>query len=350
MSSPVPSELPCTPRRSRKYSLLLTCALILSGLLGVAFFALVLFPWTPFARALSMRSFIAQALAFPHIFGACVVAVSALVLFFARRLSSLWIAASTQGVWALSGVLLIIFPSTITAESSPIQKQSTTGITLNIVAFNTQNSFTHADMATLISAFDPDIVVLPETTKSDATRAAGGTAFANSVYGYGDLYSNGIALTTIMVHPRLGGVTPITEVPEVTFGTVGLKINSRHQFRIFGVHTYPPVPNVFNSWEWDLDRVISFGENNREGPLILAGDFNATLRHGPLANRQRLVDTARRCSRAPAGAWPSNLPFWLRTPIDHVFVTPEFEVLKCSTMMVGTSDHLAYAATVRLSE
>lgn len=102
-----------------------------------------------------------------------------------------------------------------------------------------------------------------------------------------------------------------------------------------------------HAWKGDLERVIKFGESSTK-PMIIAGDFNATLRHGALAARSRLTDAQELCSAWQMGTWNSQFPAILRTPIDHILITPGLQASSCQTAHIGESDHLALGAKIAI--
>ena len=79
-------------------------------------------------------------------------------------------------------------------------------------------------------------------------------------------------------------------------------------------------------WRRDLDEVRAYMDRER-GRTILAGDFNATLRHGGLGSSPRWADA-------------------LASPIDHVFVNSGASVVSAEVIGLGGSDHNAVAARV----
>lgn len=329
----------------------------------------VLAPGSAPGQWLGTRIPAAQALAFPGVFGASavVLGLAALLLSAARaRRVSARVSAVVAGpavTLMLLGVLLTAFPVGPPWSVGPAGAVGNTGPMLRVTVFNSLDTLTAADVDRLVTHLDPDVLVLPEASPDRVRRAVAGTGFAGGVHsateaGFSAGRPAGVAPTTIAVHARLGAVAPGDPVP-TTFGAVRLDPASPASEdpgphgvlpAILGVHTAPPVPRLMDAWRADLERlaVADADAVADGGPLILAGDLNATLRHGPLAARTRLVDTAAQCPGSPEGTWPAERPAWLRTPIDHVLVTPDVEVVDCATLRVGASDHLAYAATLRL--
>lgn len=215
-----------------------------------------------------------------------------------RRLRSV-----ALGAMALAGALLLAFPVAPPGGAGPRSANATgTGRQLTVVTLNTQENLTGADLAEIKKKFAPDVLVLPETSAyrleralNDSGLAEKYTAFTATDGGFTTSYTGGIAPTSVLV---ADGARDYTQAPgtATTFGTVTLE-SSGGLPRIAGVHTAPPLPSLMGDWSRDLEATMAWGERT-PGPTILAGDFNATLRHGPLAARGRMVDAAEQCGQA----------------------------------------------------
>ncbi|KQB87208.1 hypothetical protein Clow_00261 [Corynebacterium lowii] len=305
---------------------------------GVVALTIAALPSTGFSRWASTLLFGAQIIAFPRLLGLGIVLFGLVTALFFRsaRIGGAFLVAA--------GVIFAAFPSTVPWVGVPTGASEASGDTLTVATLNSQATLAQSDIEELAQHYSPDVIVLPDASPDRAARAAQGTEYEGTAYA-GELGEIHAEPTTMLLHPRLGELTP-ADGPTTTLNTPSLALPAGVD--IIGIHTLPPVPEAMEGWRADLDSVLAFGEDPTRGPLILAGDFNATLRHGPLAARTRLVDTAQECAAAPEGTWPASRSSLLRTPIDHVFVTPDIQVLDCAVRRVGAGDHRAYVATLRL--
>lgn len=265
--------------------------------------ACVLLPGLGVSQWLSQLPGIAHAVAFPVAGGVLLVALAV---------------ASRQLMWVLAGVALILLPQGWPALSD--------GGALTVVSFNTQDSFSAGDLRLLVDTHDPDLLVLPETTLSGPPE------------GYAQVQSEsreGVAPTVLLVHSRLGDFTEVTAT-EVTWGAAAVELSDGTV--LAGVHPSPPVPGQMAAWRRDLRRVEDWARDHDR--LILAGDFNATLRHGPMAALNLVHGDW--CG----GTWPVPVPPPLASPIDHVLVSPDLGAGECGTQRVGSSDHRVLIARV----
>ncbi|MFF8834117.1 endonuclease/exonuclease/phosphatase family protein [Streptomyces sp. NPDC015130] len=110
-------------------------------------------------------------------------------------------------------------------------------------------------------------------------------------------------------------------------------------------HPMPPMPGQIDVWKRELGRIEDEAAARRsKGPLIMAGDFNASQDHAAfrsILDAGRLQDAARlaRTSRTPT--WPSEGPLPLFVQIDHVLVSEDFSVRSIRFLDVDGSDHRA---------
>ncbi|MCG7423063.1 endonuclease/exonuclease/phosphatase family protein [Micrococcus porci] len=331
---------------------ILTAALLLAlAVLAVAVFT----PHSELGQRLTTRLFLAQALAFAEPAGAGLTLLGLGVLALhrgagtRRRTAVGGVAAMLLGL----GVGLLAWPDAPPWAAGPATATGNTGRHVRVTVFNSLDTLTAADARRLIDETDPDVLVLPEAAPSRVREALAGTGLAGGVHegadsGFSRGRPAGVAPTTIAMHPRLGAYHQTAPTP-TTFGAIRLEpADGADGPVVVGVHTGPPLPRLMDDWRGDLDRLSAVDHAAAQGPMVVAGDLNATLRHGPLADRVHLADTALRCPDDVGGTWPSDAPGRLRSPIDHVLVTGDVEVLSCTTLRVGASDHLAYAAELRL--
>jgi endonuclease/exonuclease/phosphatase family metal-dependent hydrolase len=125
------------------------------------------------------------------------------------------------------------------------------------------------------------------------------------------------------------------------------------------VHTAQPMSEPV-AWHTD-HATIATVVRRMEGwkaPLVLAGDFNATLDHAPMRRLlgTGLRDAARQSNAGWQPTWPGGdnpdhqLPFGLRVmALDHVLFNRQFSAISTSTYSVFDSDHLALVARLAQS-
>ncbi|CAM5653666.1 membrane protein [Streptomyces narbonensis] len=110
-------------------------------------------------------------------------------------------------------------------------------------------------------------------------------------------------------------------------------------------HPLPPLPGQIDPWKRELGRIEDeAAARRRAGPLIMAGDFNASQDHSAfraILGAGSLQDAARlaRTSRTPT--WPAEGPLPLFVQIDHVLVSDDFSVRSIRFLDVDGSDHRA---------
>jgi endonuclease/exonuclease/phosphatase (EEP) superfamily protein YafD len=119
------------------------------------------------------------------------------------------------------------------------------------------------------------------------------------------------------------------------------------------IHTQPPNPPLrskVGKWREELSLLPPSADSAGAPPIVLAGDFNATLDHESFRGllRRGHVDAAAQLGRglvptwAPFPGWPGLLT------IDHVLVDPRCTVLAVEIHPLPGSDHRAVYAEFRL--
>jgi endonuclease/exonuclease/phosphatase (EEP) superfamily protein YafD len=133
--------------------------------------------------------------------------------------------------------------------------------------------------------------------------------------------------------------------------TARLDLPSGQAVQLVCVHPHPPMPpwNLPSAprWRAELAALPPAGDP----PVVLAGDFNATLDHAQFRRLLRLghVDAASQLGRGLVPTWgpePRGRPALLA--FDHVLVDPRCAVLAISAHPVPGSDHKALYARFRL--
>lgn len=337
-------------------------AAVLAALVGLALVAAAVLVWWPsvgFSRWLSTRTLVAHALSFPvpagvalGLAGLVLLAVGVWAWRRRHRAWWWWLAASVPGLAAALGLVLAPAGPPWAAPAPDTGSASADGTTLTVVTFNSLGAFTAADLTALETRFHPDVVVLPETSHARAQRAmraAGwrGTLHTSDASGRWAPEDSGIEATSVLLREGLPEYTPRSVTPSMQ-GSVRLEPTDPAHPLLLAVHPAAPVPGWMDEWRRDLDGLVTEAETAaEEGPVLLVGDLNATVRHGGLAGMEGLADTARRCG-TPQGTWPVGWPAWGRSAIDHVIVSHTATVDSCEVLELGVSDHLAYATTVHL--
>lgn len=117
------------------------------------------------------------------------------------------------------------------------------------------------------------------------------------------------------------------------------------------VHPVVPVPGPARAWHRELAGLAAWAASvPRDVPVVLAGDFNATLDH-PVLRRlgnAGIVDAHREVGRGRRATWPRIRGLSLLSPwfhLDHVQARG-FDVLDADTLVIPGSDHLAVWAAL----
>ncbi|MEU8708278.1 endonuclease/exonuclease/phosphatase family protein [Streptomyces sp. NPDC048565] len=116
-------------------------------------------------------------------------------------------------------------------------------------------------------------------------------------------------------------------------------------------HPLPPVPGGVGAWRDELGRIRDFAAGTKGGPVLLAGDFNASQDHAAfraVLDAGALHDSARVAGKARTYSWPADRPTPLRTQIDHVLVSDDFSVRSARFLDLSGTDHRALLVELSL--
>ncbi|MCX5391750.1 endonuclease/exonuclease/phosphatase family protein [Streptomyces sp. NBC_00094] len=108
-------------------------------------------------------------------------------------------------------------------------------------------------------------------------------------------------------------------------------------------HPLPPMPDQVDLWKRELGRIAN-AARHRTGPLLVAGDFNASQDHAAfrsILDSGNLQDAARLADVSRTPTWPMEGPLPPFVQIDHVLVTEDFSVRGIRFLDLAGSDHRA---------
>jgi endonuclease/exonuclease/phosphatase (EEP) superfamily protein YafD len=148
---------------------------------------------------------------------------------------------------------------------------------------------------------------------------------------------------------------PLEEISQLKIyqGAWVMHVVAPKPFWLVAVHTSQPVGWI-DTWRAD-HRALLWNTTLalKKGPLVMAGDFNATLDHRPMRMLLDLglSDAARQSNAGWQPTWPGDpdveraLPFGLgAVAIDHVLVSKQFSAISTSTERIDRTDHRALLA------
>lgn len=253
--------------------------------------------WTPFVQAVAFRPVLtALALA------------TAVTLIALRRPATTWAGLVLLVVCVVSAVMVL--PRTF---SIPLDDGDTRLRTLTVNVSG--NHDTVGDVAKIIRRHDAEVVALPEADES--YRVALETALAGDYRGVSaQTGATAVSAVSALYHRSLGEVNAEVQVLG-SFPAWVLSGDGLGDVRFVAVHAYPPLPLATDRWSGDLAEIAHLCA--KTGPVIIAGDFNATLDHGALRRGMAgCEDTAAQLGAGLHGTWPSSVPSWLGAQIDHV--------------------------------
>lgn len=213
---------------------------------------------------------------------------------------------------------------------------------IRLLTYNTHGGDTTAvDIARLVLENKIDVVALEETPKSIADqlhklladRGLEFQVFDNKVSAYSPDYFSNI----LLVGSWLGKYKQTTASASYAV-SVQAKPVERNKPVFQVVHIPRPTGELWEAWSKEINQVVQWC--NKTPNAIVAGDFNATLDHGPLRNLGKCKDAAVVTKVGGLSTWPTSSPDWLGSAIDHVLVDANtWKPMRGAVVSVGESDH-----------
>ena len=258
----------------------------------------------------------------------------------------------TRSIAGTSLVLAALGQATIVVRRGWARRPVAGRADLVVVSLNTLGgAATPEQVAELVGVelrgADSAMVSLPETPAVDAARiadllAAAGHPFQTFSTTEGPRRFD---TTSLLLSENLG---PYQQVPAplMLLGAVRAIPRSGSGPTFGAVHPGAPVAAVgYPEWATYVSRAVELCRAQPDS--VVAGDFNATIDHGPLRHLEPCFDAAVRAGRGAEGTWPASFPAPLAAPIDHILVNGDYDVLGTRTVRVGDSDHRAVIARLR---
>lgn len=307
--------------------------------LSVLFLVIVAVPLYPELFGLDEVTPFAQLVAFrPQ--GLVVAGVLALLMLVRRG----WrIAAVLVAALVLAGGALTVPRQFADPRPAPAGSRVLTILVANVLGGGADAG----DVAELIRQRRPDLVSLPEA-QVDVREQIRAQLQGLQYKGFTAQPSNAVeSATSVLVASSLGDVSFASEAG-TTFGNIVVSGGNLGKIRLIAYHGFPPLPDSVNTWKNDLLKIRQWC--SQDGPSVVAGDFNATVDHADF--RQALGGYCRSVGPTVGGGlqgtWPADQPAVLRTQIDHVVVTRQFEPGRFTTYPIRGTDHRAVVAAIAL--
>ena len=249
-----------------------------------------------------------------------------------------------SGIFLLVSLTLLVFGTDKTASVT-----SNNTNTLKLVTWNVANQLEAEHLKQIFSSFNTDIAIFPELD-SNAQEGQENQKIkilfqqaGLSIEDY-DVFTSpptdsGIAPVTVIIKKSYGFYTKAETFHTTRFGTIVLHSRKQNLPDIIALHTAPPLPGLMEVWKQDL-HIIHNQLASKYPKAIIAGDFNATMRHGALAKISSHRDALNVLPPFERGTWNSQSPKLFNATVDHILLPQNHYYVKdLDIVSFQNSDH-----------
>lgn len=312
-------------------------------LFAIPIIAYSFFPSSNFNIWLSTKPILAQIYAFPLATSTIAALLSFLYFFLSFYKKNKQI-RFYSGILLLLSFILLLFGTDKTLSSASNKTK-----TLKLVTWNVANQLEAEHLKQIFSSFNTDIAIFPELD-SNAQEGQENQKIkilfqqaGLSIEDY-DVFTSpptdsGIAPVTVIVKKSYGFYTKSETFHSTRFGTIVLHSRKQNLPDIIALHTAPPLPGLMEVWKQDLN-IIHNQLASKYPKAIIAGDFNATMRHGALAKISSHRDALNVLPPFERGTWNSQSPKLFNATIDHILLPKNHYYVKdLDIVSFQNSDH-----------
>jgi endonuclease/exonuclease/phosphatase (EEP) superfamily protein YafD len=247
-----------------------------------------------------------------------------------------------------AAALLLVGASLWTQLPMVIGGQALSGVPIRVVTANVHQGRADSNALVTLGRDRADILILEELTPELAeslNSAALGSALRYQVL---DARRGGAGMGIWSRYPIVHSVA----IPDYRLGMISavVDIPGAAPVTIVAVHMVGPWPQPIDDWRDEMARLpttlSSIATAADERPVVVAGDFNATLDMAPL--RRALGVTFRDAAEQSGAGFMPTYPADRALPligIDHV-LTYQSSANDVRTVRIPGSDHLGLTATV----
>ena len=255
---------------------------------------------------------------------------------------------------ALAGVLiyqsLLIFPYTPLARTE-IDLTTTQNLsdTFSLLSVNVlmENS-RHEDLIAIIEREDPDVLLLMETDEIWNDALTGVLSQYPTIKSHVASDHYGMIFATRLQTAKAELLWPAADdTPAIR---AVLKSPSGTQFNFIGLHPRPPVPGNTTAVRDKQIKDAALMTQSSDRPTIVMGDFNDVAWSWTTRRFKRYGDLLEpRVGRGMISSFDARYWF-VRLPIDQIFVTENVGLVSFSRLENFGSDHFPMAATVYIND
>lgn len=276
---------------------------------------------------------------YPRLHVAAALLAACLAYALSARLDGLAALPLAAGLAAFAWQAWRIHPYTPFARTQSRRARGSGGPGLRLLVANVLMENRRADdLLALVRDADPDVLLMAETDDWWDARLA--PLLESHPFALRRPQPDTYGLHFFSRLPLRGAELRFLVEPDVPSVFAELELGSGRSVALWGLHPRPPLPGD-DTEERDAELILVAREAAaRDGPRVVMGDLNDVAWSDTTRLFQklsRLLDP--RVGRGLYATYPAQLPF-LRWPLDHLFHSSDFRLVRLETLRRFGSDHL----------
>ncbi len=274
-----------------------------------------------------------------------------------QSLGRLWVVLAVLGLvasllaraWLACGTNLVVIAVALVTILNVSNRPDCDAGEARVAVLTLNAYFGEADVQQLAAAVerhDIDVLVMPEATEPLIAALGATEAGQRFAHRSGQTVEGRESSGTVILSRYPATRVPVPTGEAETFQQPAMSIDvDGTSVLVRAIHPKPPIEESLEDWRAGLFELGQWQRAQRGRPLVMAGDFNASMAHAGFRDVKRgMFDTG---GVWPRATWPMDRSFPPFADIDHVLVRG-LSVTDAGTEDIDGTDHRAVWADLRV--
>ncbi|MFC0315429.1 endonuclease/exonuclease/phosphatase family protein [Gordonia phosphorivorans] len=279
-------------------------------------------------------------------------AVAFAPLLMAVALAGLLLALIVRAWWVVGIGAVVVLVSLLTQVPLYVNGSDSAAGEFTVLSINLdQGRADVAELAELVQRYDVDVLTATEVTPAAWSQLASSPIAAQLKYSVAHPADAGNGGAVLSRYP----ITEDRRLDEFWLPNIRVVVDlpGGKPLVVYGVHVMPPYPDTSDQWRAEL-RALSAALAAETGPVIVAGDFNATYDHRHYRQlmmttdgKPGMTDAAEETGAGMVRTYPTDQWFPALLAIDHVLSRGGPQPVSFERFELPGTDHYGVLARFR---